>query len=342
VSRVSGLSWEDFVEQRIMQPLNMNSSAAAFNRLKDKSNVIDPHAVVEGKLKTIKRYHSGLDNAAGGIYSNLTDFSKWIVMQMNSGKYGDNLQYQLFSESRHDEMWTPQTIIPIIERKRSPTQQAYNTHFNSYGLGWFISDVKGYKQLAHSGGLPGIVTFTTIVPELKLAIIVFTNQQAGEAFYSVTNTIKDSYLGIKGNDWIKTFEASMKTKEENADKVRSEVYAKISSTRNPLEFKSLEFITGTYTDPWFGDVEIYEQGNRTWLRSKRSLRLMGELFYYKGSTFVVKWVDRSFDADAFVMFEFDGDGTVSGMKWKAVSPLADFSFDFHDLDFKRKQSNIKD
>jgi hypothetical protein len=49
---------------------------------------------------------------------------------------------------------------------------------------------KGYKQVTHTGGLEGIVTQTTYIPELQLGIIVLTNQQSGAAFNAITNTIK--------------------------------------------------------------------------------------------------------------------------------------------------------
>ena len=45
VARISGMSWEDFIEKRIMQPLLMTKSAASISRLKDKSN-IDRKSVV--------------------------------------------------------------------------------------------------------------------------------------------------------------------------------------------------------------------------------------------------------------------------------------------------------
>jgi hypothetical protein len=41
------------------------------------------------------------------------------------------------------------------------------------------------------------------------------------------------------------------------------------------------------------------------------------------------------DADAYVNFSLDQDGKASGFTMKAVSPLTDFSYDFHDLDFYR-------
>jgi hypothetical protein len=66
--------------------------------------------------------------------------------------------------------------------------------------------------------------------------------------------------------------------------------------------------------------------------------LQGEMLYYKDNTFVVKWADRSFEADAFVVYVPDQEGKLSGINMKAVSPLTDFSYDFHDLDFTRVQA----
>ena len=159
VARVSGMSWEDFIEKRIMEPLNMTGSAASYSRIKEKGNVIDPHAPVDGILRVIDRDFGETGDAAGGIYSNVADLCKWAMMQMNNGKYGDSLQYRLFSREVHETMWTPQTMIPV---KTSPP---YNTHFYGYGLGWFLSDVRGYKQVGHTGGLGGMVTQVTLLPE---------------------------------------------------------------------------------------------------------------------------------------------------------------------------------
>jgi CubicO group peptidase (beta-lactamase class C family) len=339
IARVSGMSWEEFIESRIMKPLQITKSAASYERLKDKSNVIDPHAPVNGKIQVIKRDWSATANAAGGIYSNITDLSKWVLLHLNGGVYGDQFQYKLFSRERQDEMWTPQTIIPVFERNRSTPAKVYNTHFSSYGLGWFISDVKGFKQMSHSGGLAGTVTLTTLIPELNLGIIVLTNQQSGAAFSAVTNSIKDGYLGIKGNDWVKIYDEKVKADKAEADKIVGEVARKISAGQRTIDDKEAASIKGRYADPWFGDVLISDKGNKLWLASVRSPRLQGEMFHYKGNTYIVKWKDRSFDADAFVTFSRDEDGMASGMKWKAISPLTDFSFDFHDLDFTRQVEN---
>jgi CubicO group peptidase (beta-lactamase class C family) len=332
VAKVSGTSWENFIETRIMQPLDMQESAASFNRVKDKTNVIDPHAPVEGSVKVIRRDWSEVANSAGGIYSNLTDMCKWIIMQMNNGKYGEGLNKKLFSEVVHEEMWTPQTIIPV--RGATP----YNTHFSAYGLGWFLSDVKGYLQATHTGGLAGIVTQVTLLPELKLGIIVFTNQQSGAAFTAVTNTIKDSYLSMKATDRVKQNHDRVLMNEAQAKKITGEIWKDIEDRqKNNGAIKDTALFTGTYTDKWFGDITIAVKKGKLWLDSKRSYLLTGEMFPYKGNTFIVKWTDRSLDADAFVQFDLDNNGKAYHIKMRPISPLTDFSFDFQDLDFIRNE-----
>ena len=330
VARVSGTSWENFIEAKIIQPLAMKETATSFKNVKDKSNVIDPHAPVEGKVKVIRRDWSEVANSAGGIYSNITDMGKWIIMQMNNGKYGEGLTKNIFSESVHEEMWTPQTIIPV----HGPT--AYNTHFSACGLGWGLSDVKGYLQASHTGGLAGIVTQVTLIPELKLGIIVFTNQQSGAAFTAITNTIKDSYLGVKGVDRVKQMHDRVVKNETEAAKITGDIWKDIEAQqKSNTSVKDVSLFTGTYTDKWFGDIVISQKNGKLWFDSKRSFLLNGEMFPYKGNTFIVKWMDRSLDADAFVQFDLDNTGKANHVKMKAISPLTDFSFDFQDLDFSR-------
>jgi CubicO group peptidase (beta-lactamase class C family) len=328
INKVSGMTWCEFIETQIMKPLDMKNSAASFIRLKDTSNVIAPHVPMDGKLKVIKRYQDQILDPAGGIYSSVNDMSKWMIMQLNNGKYGTENK-QLFSVKEHTEMWTPQTIIPAT------TKPPYNTHFSSYGLGWFLSDVKGYKQVTHTGGLEGIVTQVTLFPELNLGIVVLTNQLSGAAFTAITNTIKDSYLGIKSDDYVTIYSNRVKANEETADKVTEEVWATVA--KNKKDNVKIDFNTyiGRYKDNWLGEIVINEKKGNLYFASKRSPQLSGELFLYKDKNLVVKWNNPYFQADAHLFFEFDANGKAIGIKMKPISELTDFSYDFQDLDFKR-------
>ncbi len=331
IARVSGESWDDFVEERIMKPLGMANSAASPDRVKDRSNMIDGHAAVNGKVQVIARSTLKVGHSAGGINSSIADLSKWVMVQLNDGKFGDNNEKKLFSHDAHWEMWSPQTIIPIRNGG------SYNTHFAAYGLGFFISDVKGYKQISHTGGLEGMVTQITMIPELNLGIIVLTNQQEGGAFSSITNQIKDAYFGIKGTDRVKEYSAGRNGALDNEKKLLDSIWKQVDETKAKNAKADMSIYTGTFADTWFGDVSISQKNGKVWFDSKRSPKLTGEMFPYKGNTFVVKWRDRSMDADAFVMFTLDENGKASGITMKPISPLTDFSYDFRDLDFHLKK-----
>lgn len=332
VHRVSEKSWDDFIEQRIMKPLGMNNSAASWKTLKDTTNAIVPHVPTDGKLKVVPRYTNHVFDAAAGIYSSVNDLSQWVIAQLNDGKYGNG--QQLFSKKRHDEMWTPQTIQPV--RSMAP----YKSFFKCYGLGWQLQDFNGHLQVSHTGGLDGIVTQVIMFPDSKLGIIVLTNQQSGAAFTAVSNTIKDAYLGFKNPDHVAALSADRLEKENNADKITDEVWATVSKNlKDKIRIDAKKY-TGTFKDNWFGEVTITEKKGKLYFASKRSPRLSGEIFFYKGQNFVVKWNERSFGADSHIFFDLDSAGNVNHFTMKAISPLTDFSYDFHDLDFSRVQKAI--
>ncbi len=321
VHRVSGKTWNDFVESRIMQPIGMKNSASSFYFLKDTSNVIDPHVPIDGKLKIISRYKLHTFDAAAGLYASVNDLSNWLILQMNKGKFDGK---QIYSEKVASEMWTPQTIQP--NKPIAP----YFSNFKTYGLGWQLTDVKGKLQVSHTGGLEGIVTQTLMIPELKLGIIVLTNQQAGSAFNAISNTIKDSYLGMPEFDHVTDLANKMKQRESAADKVTDEVWAAVNKNIKDKKLPDWKPLLGTFKDKWFGEVVFSVKKGKLYMASKRSPLLSGEVFFYNENNYVVKWDNRYFHADAHIFWDGNDHFTM-----KPISPLTDFSYDFQDLDFVR-------
>ncbi len=202
----------------------MDRSAANFQRLRGKNNIAVPQVIVHGKFEIVDRHDLELISAAGAIYSNINDMGKWVIMQLNRGRYGDD-DKQLFIADVHKELWTPQTKIA-----RS-IGGINNTHFNNYGLGWRLRDENGYLQASHTGGLSGMVTQVTLLPELSLWIVVLTNQRSREAFISITNYVKDLYLRITGTDHIRQnyedYLSYFNTTSEKVQKGWDAVYEKI-------------------------------------------------------------------------------------------------------------------
>lgn len=328
ITRISGLSWAEFVEQKIMKPVGMNQSFGSYNRAKHIADKIDAHAPVESGIVQIPHDWNETANAAGGIMSNITDMMTWADFLMNGFTTKDGKK--LVSDKQIQQLWQIQQPSPVA------LKNPYDSQNYGYGLGWFITDVKGKKQVQHSGGLLGTVTHFTLIPELKLGIAVLTNQQSGAAFTTITNTVKDAYLGYEDRNWLKTYSERMSKANENYAKEKKEAFdkaAKFAKVKN-AQLKAEQF-TGTYTDPWFGDVEITQSGKNFRIASKTSPRLKGDFIPYSANTFIAKWDDRSYDADAYFIINFDENGKAESARMKPISGITDFSFDFEDLDLKK-------
>ena len=332
IHRVSGMSWADFIEQRIMKPVGMTASFGSYNRAiaAGAQNRIDAHAPVDGKAVAVPHDWNESANAAGGILSNIPDMLTWSQFLMNGFTTKDGKK--LVSDKQIQQLWQLQQ--PISVSLKNP----YDTKFYGYGLGWFLSDVKGHKQVQHTGGLIGTVTQFTMIPDMKLGIVVLTNQQQGAAFNAITNTVKDSYLGIADRNWLKTYGDRMSNYYKKIEKEKEEIFAKSEAfSKNKLLQPKAEQFVGTYHDQWFGNVKISSEGNSLRLVCESSPRLKGTLLPYSNNTFIAKWDDRSYDADAFVIFDYDENGIAQSAKMKPISEITDFSFDFEDLDLKKVQ-----
>lgn len=328
IARTSGMSYELFVQKRIIQPLQMNNSYVG-SLLKDKNNIATPHSSESGTIKTIDSYNIGMGSAAGGIYSNVADLSKWMIVRLNKGKYGPDLKSSLFSLKNHNEMWRIHTVLP------TNTNPRYNSHFNGYGLGWDLSDSKGNLKVEHTGGLPGMLSIVTMFPDMNLGIVILTNTESGGAalFSSVINTISDSYLGLDDFGWIDKYAEWMNKRKSTGDEVTTRVWAKVESSKNtPVKY---EDYIGIYEDNWFGKVEVFMKDKQLWIKCYRSPKLNGPMAFYNANTFAIKWEYQAMNCDALAMFSLDETGKAQSIKMKGISPNIDFSFDFHDLDLKR-------
>jgi len=331
VNRVSGLSWADFVQTKIFKPLGMNNSVPINTRLVKNANLALPHNSYGDEIKQISIYEGGeLLGAAAGIYSSVSDLSKWMLLHLNGGQYGADLSDTLFTENRQKEMWRPHTniVFSLIPYPRT------NTHFYAYGLGWDILDKQGKIIVQHTGGLPGMLSRTILVPELSLGIVVLTNSlPGGGSYYSIPETILDSYLDIEKKDWIKDFSDLAKSSEGESDSVTNAVWEIVNSNKS-LPLNPNEFI-GKYQDNWFGEIEITLRNEKLWFIAKRSPKLTGQMHFYKATTFAVKWEYTDMPCDAFATFNLNEEGKATSIKMKGISPNIDFSFDFHDLDLQR-------
>jgi len=331
VARVSGMSWSDFVEKRIMRPLGMTRTVGIYQNLKDPKNTAFPHSTEKGQLTQLPPYitKDGTIGAAGGIQASVSDLSKWMLVHLNGGRYGDGLKSQLVSQRNLSEMHRPHTFIGFTTKPNPETK----THISAYGLGWGIRDQNGVILLTHTGGLPGMLSRTVIIPELNLGVVVLTNTDpGGYSFQTISTAIVDAYLGLRKDRITPAFK-DIQEREHQGDSLTTAVWNTVKQA-DPSRL-NLQNFTGTFSDNWFGKVTVTLKDGQLWFTSLRSPKLHGQMFFYKANTFAIRWDYRDMECDAFAIFTLNEEGIADGIKMKGISPNIDFSFDFQDLELRR-------
>jgi hypothetical protein len=170
-----------------------------------------------------------------------------------------------------------------------------------------------------------------MVPEEKLGIAILTNAENSPAMASIYWRILDQYLNVPPSDWIKLYaDQEAAAHKEELERQGKEVTARAAKSSPSLPLASYD---GEYEDAWYGKVTIRAEGKKHVMTFTRTPDLTGELEHFQHDTFIVRWKERNFNADAYVSFALNPDGSIERMKMAPISTETDFSYDFRDLNF---------
>jgi hypothetical protein len=189
-------------------------------------------------------------------------------------------------------------------------------------------DYRGRKLVAHTGGVAGFVSRVMLVPEENLGVVILTNAEEGGAFDSILYHVLDHYFGLPTTDWIAAFKSVKDTDEKDAaDAMKKAEGTRAADSKSSLP---LEKYAGTYDDAWYGPITIHGENGGLVITFDHTPSMIGDLQHWQYDTFKAHWRDRTIE-DAFVTFSLKPDGSIESARMAAVSPLADFSFDYQDL-----------
>lgn len=325
LKEVGGRSWDEVIRTRFFEPLGMGDSATRFSALKPGADLATPHAKAGGK--TVPVAFQPMDNCApaGGILSSVEDMAKWVKAFLAEGDLGNG--QRLFSATQARMLQTPHTLLPV-GRREGPLAEGMPM-MAAYALGLEVQDYRGAKMVWHTGGLVGLLSRVTWLPEQKLGVVVLTNAESAPAFYALTNTILDHYLGAPPKDWVAAYQEVMAKRAAKIQDTVAQAAAQRDAASRPS--LSLAAYTGRYRDPWYGDVFLEMKDGRLHIRFSHTPLLSAPLEHWQQDTFVARWPERTLDADAYVSFALDPKGKVREIRMEPVSPSTDFSYDFQDL-----------
>jgi hypothetical protein len=141
----------------------------------------------------------------------------------------------------------------------------------------------------------------------------------------------DCSWDLPPTDWIAAFRSVDKLDQDRATEVEKKQATSRAADSKPS--LPLEKYAGAYSDAWYGTAAIRLESGALTLSFDHTPGMVGELEHWQYEKFKTHWHNRTIE-DAFVTFALNPDGTIEHFKMIAVSPLADFSFDYQDLLFE--------
>ena len=334
IAAKSGKTWGETIRERILAPVGMSATTTSLAESAGNPDVANAHSKINDRIAAVKAMPVANAVGAVGINTNAEDIARWMNVLLAGGRVGTDAngkEIRLYSAKQAREMWTAQTPMRISEP--DPKLAATRPNFLAYGLGFQLRDWQGRMLAMHSGALQGFYSKVVLVPEAKLGIAILTNAESGGSLNALQYQLLDRMLNpaAAATDWIGIVKA---VEDENHAKELARI-GKANAARAAKSQPSLARAAydGEYQDPWYGIATIRHEGNRQILTMSRTPDLTGELEHYQHDTFIVRWKERNFNADAYVTFALNPDGSIERMRMQPISTETDFSYDFQDLNF---------
>jgi CubicO group peptidase (beta-lactamase class C family) len=145
IEKISGQSYEKFVQENIFGPLGMKDSGYDSNSAIIRHRAAGYTPGPDGPVNT-GFIHMSIPHAAGALYSTTEDLLRW-----EQGLFGG----KLLSSASLQKMTTP--------------------FKDDYAFGLTVHTANGHKVISHGGGIEGFNTFLAYYPDDKMTVVVLAN-----------------------------------------------------------------------------------------------------------------------------------------------------------------------
>lgn len=309
IEKTSGKKWQDFITERLFQPLGMNRTYATYLYSAKETNRISPHFMINDTVRDIPYIDYPAVSSAGAVWSCVDDMSKWMMFMLDSARWKGKafLKPETFSE-----LMKPQAIVPANEFY--PTKSLTKAHWTTYGLGWFQQDYRGKMVEFHTGSLDGAVAIVGLIPDEHFGIYIFENLDHAELRHALMFKAFDLWVfNDNAQDWNnKFFELYGKLKTDSKNKQKENDAKRVLGTHPSL---ALADYAGKYSNDIYGEAEVSLKDGSLYITYPNDNELKLDHWnydFFKGS-FNHFWWDES-----GVQFFLDNDGKVSQFEMEGI------------------------
>ena len=250
MEKSAGETWQQIVERKIIAPMNLRSTSAFASKARTSGDFALPYLAENGDFAELPYKADSTMHAAGGMVSSAEDLAKWLVVNMNGGKFEGK---QIIPAASLEEILAPQ-----INQKR----EFYKFKRYGYSLGWNIGSYNGEKFIHCFGEFPGFRPHVSFMPEHKIAVVVLVNESTN-AFSLPDLVAADIYdflirgkaLQVEANPRVDEYIAGLQKEREKKSITQA-------GDKNPKAIPSFEprMYIGKYENPEWGEIIIAADG----------------------------------------------------------------------------------
>jgi len=273
----------------------MNSTSSRYADFVARTNKAPGHVQENGTWTQKYKRDPDTESPAGGVSSSVNDLAKWMRLELADGQFDGK---QIVDGKALATARSPQILKGFSPLNGLP---------EFYGLGWDIKyDKEGRLRLSHSGAFAlGAATTVQLIPSEHLGVVVLTNAYPIGLAEGLAFTFTDVALyGKATQDWFALFKKVFSDPAAPGVSLGTD-YLKWPASPTPALATSA--YVGTYTNDFFGDIQIIEEGDRLAIVEgphKSTFRLQ----HYDRDIFKYKSEGENATLAAGVIFTIGADG----------------------------------
>lgn len=277
MEKVTGMSWEDIIRQKLLKPLGMNSTGFTNTEAQAGGNYSLSYFTPLGSSEVLAKKYEAQSTAlgpAGTIKSCIEDMSQWMIALLNNGDFMGQkvipekaIRNTLIAKSITD----PEFAQPELSQ-------------GVYGLGRWMLTYKGYQIAMHTGSIDGFYSNLTLLPNEQLAIFMVHNYtEAGGSRSQMVLPVIDRLLNLELTNW------NARWKKDYDENLKRAITRRDSIGRmqvpNTVPSHDLAQYAGTFSNVLYGKMNVDLVNNQLFIvfREQRS-----PLFHFHYDQFTTK------------------------------------------------------
>jgi CubicO group peptidase (beta-lactamase class C family) len=248
IEEINGKNWENYVHEKILGPLDMKRTCFSYKESQSTNDYSVSYVEDDGILSELPMKEDSILNPGGGLFSNVSEMSNWLIMITNNGYFNSK---KIISESYLKKMITPNIYSSINPR--------FDSLFSAYGLGWRTTSYQGNLIMYHVGVNSGFFSHVIIQPENKIGIIILTNLRDSYITNILGYNILERFLNLKNINWYERDKNIIDSKAKASKIIEKENLE--DERKRQATPAHLEIFAGVYQNPAYGEVRVYMENN---------------------------------------------------------------------------------